>query len=75
MSTIQTFTIFAFVIINTYFSFRAGRESGKWEGIIGTMRFLKDEKALKGKTLIKGYQHWPESLKKAFTNPYSEEFE
>jgi len=39
------------------------------------MRFLKDEKALKGKTLIKGYQHWPESLKKAFTNPYSEEFE
>jgi hypothetical protein len=60
----------AFVVLNSYFSFRAGEKSGKFGGIIGIVQFLKDKNALKDKNSIVGFNQWPALVKEVYNNPY-----
>lgn len=69
MSEFEIGFVVVLITINSYFSFKAGASSGKWEGIVSTLRFLKEEKALKGKTSIKNFKNWPDPLQKVFINP------
>lgn len=60
----------AFVVLNSYFSFRAGEKSGKFGGIISIVQFLKDKNALKDKNSIVGFNQWPTLVKEVYSNPY-----
>jgi hypothetical protein len=60
----------AFVILNSYFSFRAGQLNGKFSGIIQIVQFLKDKNALKDKNSIIGFNQWPALVKEVYNNPY-----
>jgi hypothetical protein len=59
-----------FVVLNSYFSFRAGETSGKFGGIISIVQFLKDKNALKDKNSIEGFNQWPALVKEVYNNPY-----
>ena len=69
MTSLEIFGFFTFVVLNTVFTFRAGQESGKWQGIVGTMLFLKEKKCLMPKTSIRDFDTWPEMLQSIYTNP------
>lgn len=60
----------AFVVLNSYFSFRAGEKAGKFGGIISIVQFLKDKNALKDKNSIVGFNQWPALVKEVYNNPY-----
>lgn len=57
--------LIAFVGINSYFSYNAG----KARGTIHAMCFLKEGNCLKPFNSLKGTEEWPESLKKMYDNP------
>lgn len=59
-----------FIVLNSYFSFRAGETSGKFGGIVSIVQFLKDKNALKDKNSIEGFNQWPALVKEVFNNPY-----
>lgn len=70
MDFTTTLIFVVFVILNSYFSFRAGEKAGKFGGIISIVQFLKDKNALKDKNNIIGFNQWPELVKEVYNNPY-----
>ena len=52
MGLIEYIIFGVFIVLNSYFSFRAGETSGKFGGIISIVQFLKDKNALKDKNSI-----------------------
>lgn len=67
---INTGLIFiTFVIINSWFSFRAGEKSGKYDGMLMGFRFLKDKNALRDKIDIIGFDRWPLPLQQMYIDP------
>lgn len=58
-----------FVIINSWFSFRAGEKSGKYEGMLMAFHFLKGKHALRDKIDIIGFDRWPLPLQQMFIDP------
>lgn len=69
MSILEMIIFLVFIFMNSIFSFYYGQRSGKWDGIVGTMRFLKEQKCLKPKSSVKEFKHWPEFLQHVYTNP------
>jgi len=59
-----------FVVLNSYFSFRAGETNARFAGIISIVQFLKDKNALKDKNSIEGFNQWPALVKEVYNNPY-----
>ena len=70
MGLIEYIIFGVFIVLNSYFSFRAGETSGKFGGIISIVQFLKDKNALKDKNSIEGFNHWPALVKEVYNNPY-----
>ena len=63
------FIFVTFVVLNTYFSFRAGEKAGKFDGMVMAFRFLKDKKALRDKNKVIGYSQWPLPLQQMYVDP------
>ncbi|MGY8867855.1 MAG: hypothetical protein ACKVJK_19795 [Methylophagaceae bacterium] len=70
MGLIEYIIFGVFIVLNSYFSFRAGETSGKFGGIISIVQFLKDKNALKDKNSIEGFNQWPALVKEVYNNPY-----
>jgi|TARA_B100001057_G_C22423329_1_gene784437 hypothetical protein len=58
-----------FIIINSWFSFRAGEKAGRYEGMLMGFRFLKDKNALRDKIDIIGFNQWPMPLQQMYVDP------
>lgn len=58
-----------FILANTYFSFKAGETSGRFEGMISITQFYKDKKVLKDKQKILGFKNWPMAIQVLYGNP------
>jgi hypothetical protein len=58
-----------FILANTYFSFKAGETSGRFEGIISITQFYKDKNVLKDKKKILGFKKWPLPIQVLYGNP------
>ena len=70
MGLIEYIIFGVFIVLKSYFSFRAGETSGKFGGIISIVQFLKDKNALKDKNSIEGFNQWPALVKEVYNNPY-----
>jgi len=70
MGLIEYIIFGVFIVLNSYFSFRAGETSGKFGGIISIVQFLKDKNALKDKNSIEGFNQWPALVREVYNNPY-----
>ena len=70
MGLIEYIIFGVIIVLNSYFSFRAGETSGKFGGIISIVQFLKDKNALKDKNSIEGFNQWPALVKEVYNNPY-----
>ncbi len=64
-----------FIAINSYFSFKAGENSGKFIGMISITQFFRDKQALKDKHKISGFENWPLPIQIIFTDPNPDNFE
>lgn len=64
-----------FVVLNTVFSYNAGKKEGIFTGMISITQFYKKKSALKDKQSILGFDAWPEPIKVAFLNPSFDNFE
>ena len=64
-----------FIVINSYFSFKAGEKAGKFVGMISIVQFLKEKRVLKDKKDITGFKKWPEAIKILYTTPDPDLFE
>lgn len=64
-----------FVILNTVFSYNAGKKSGIFAGMISITQFYKKRNALKDKQSILGFETWPEITQAVFLDPNPENFE
>ena len=60
---------FIFILANTYFSFKAGEQSGRFEGMISITQFYKDKNVLKDKKKILGFKNWPTPIQILYGNP------
>ena len=69
MDFITILIFMAFVVVNSYFSFRAGEKSGKYDGMYMAFRFLKDKNALRDKNKVIGYANWPLPLRQMYIDP------
>lgn len=58
-----------FVVVNSYFSFKAGEKAGKFVGMISIVQFLKEKDVLKDKKDITGFKKWPEAIKLLYVTP------
>ena len=64
-----------FILINSYFSFKAGEKAGKFVGLISIVQFLKEKRVLKDKKDITGFKKWPLAIQMLYANPNPELFE
>ena len=64
-----------FVVVNSYFSFKAGEKAGKFVGMISIVQFLKEKDVLKDKKDITGFKKWPEAIKLLYVTPNPDLFE
>ena len=64
-----------FVVLNTVFSYNAGKKEGIFTGMISITQFYKKKSALKDKQSILGFDAWPEPIKATFLNPSFDNFE
>jgi len=64
-----------FVVLNTVFSYNAGKKEGIFTGMISITQFYKKKSALKDKQSILGFDAWPEPIKAAFLDPSFDNFE
>lgn len=64
-----------FILINSYFSFKAGEKAGKFVGMISIVQFLKEKNVLKDKKDITGYDRWPEAIKVLYVTANPDLFE
>jgi len=60
---------FTFVVLNSFFSYRAGEKSGKYDGMHMAFRFLRDKRALRDKNKVIGYSQWPLPLQQMYIDP------
>lgn len=58
-----------FVVINSIWSFRAGRREGQFLGMVDLAIFLQDKSLLKDKNNIIGYDSLPRMVKMLLENP------
>lgn len=58
-----------FVVINSIWSFRAGRREGQFLGMVDLAIFLQDKSLLKDKNNIIGYDSLPTMVKMLLENP------
>ena len=61
----QSLLFIGFVVLNTVFSYKAGKNEGLFQGMISITQFYKDKSALKDKQSILGFENWPDPA----TNP------
>ena len=64
-----------FIIVNSYFSFKAGEKAGKFVGMISIVQFLKEKRVLKDKKDIVGFKKWPEAIRLLYVTPNPDLFE
>lgn len=64
-----------FVVLNTVFSYNAGKKEGIFTGMISITQFYKKKSALKDKQSILGFENWPVEIQACFMNPNPENFE
>ncbi len=64
-----------FVILNTVFSYNAGKKEGIFMGMISITQFYKNRNALKDKQSILGFEKWPEITQAMFLDPNPNNFE
>ena len=65
---------FIFILANTYFSFKAGLQTGRFEGMLSITQFYKGKNVLKDKKKILGFKNWPEPIQVLYGNPDSKLF-
>jgi hypothetical protein len=69
------FVFVTFVALNSFFSYRAGEKSGKYDGMLMGFRFLKDKNALRDKNKVIGFANWPMPLQQMYIDPDHVEIE
>ena len=60
---------FIFILANTYYSFKAGELSGRFEGMLSITQFYKDKNVLKDKKKILGFKNWPLPIQILYGDP------
>ncbi len=58
-----------FVVVNTIWSYRAGRKEGQFLGMVDLAIFLQDKSLLKDKNNVLGYDSLPTMVKMLLENP------
>mgnify|MGYP003648812105 FL=1 len=58
-----------FIVINSFFSFKAGEKAGKFIGMISITQFFKEKHVLKDKNKIEGFKDWPASVQIMYVTP------
>ena len=72
----DTYILFLiFILINSYFSFKAGEKSGKFIGMISIVQFFQTKGVLKDKKEIIGFKNWPTPIQILYINPDKDLFE
>lgn len=64
-----------FALANTFFSYRAGKQTGTFNGMLSAFQFLKTKNALKDKNSILDFSKWPRPLQEMYKDPYKIENE
>jgi len=60
-------TIFMiFILLNSYFSYSAGKKEGMYQGMISITQFFKTKNAFVDKNKITGYKNWPTPIRHIF---------
>jgi hypothetical protein len=66
---------FIFILINSYFSFKAGEKSGRFIGMLHIVQFFQTKGVLKDKKEIVGFKNWPRAIQVLYLDPREELFE
>ena len=63
-----------FILVNSYFMYKAGEKAGKFTGMISITQFFKQKNVLKDKNSIIGFESWPEAIQVLYEVPDPELF-
>ena len=64
-----------FVVLNTVFSYNAGKKDGIFTGMISITQFFRQKNVLKDKNKIIGFENWPLPVQVIYEDPDPEHFD